>query len=217
MSEETKKAVEEEEVSTAGWDAITEAFEKVYPGQTDPKHFGSIVPWRLGGPNPIQGISVYETDEYYHFVTYGLSELYEKETDDPEWSGYGMEFTMKLKKSSVTPDEEDNELKCICNILSMVAKITFEKGELFLPNEYIYTRQTTGIDFHQTSKLTGFILVADTSVPPIDTPNGKVEFVEFVGCTDAELLKIYNKEITVEELYAKIGSDLTNYKRESLF
>lgn len=28
-----------------GWDAITEAFEKIYPGQKNPKHYGVIIPW----------------------------------------------------------------------------------------------------------------------------------------------------------------------------
>lgn len=206
-----------EEIHSFGWDAITKAFEKIYPQQTNPKHYGSLISWRLGGDNPFDGISIYETDEYYHFVTYGLSELYEKETDDPEWSGYGMEFTMKLKKSCVDPAEEEGELKCVCNNFSMIAKITFEHGELFRTNEYIYTGQTAGIDLHRSSALTGFILVADTSVLPIDTPNGRVEFVEFVGCTDAELRKLYDRELTVNELYGKLGSDITDYKRKSIF
>ena len=31
-------------------------------------------------------------------VTYGMSELYEKESENQEISGFGMEFTFKLKK-----------------------------------------------------------------------------------------------------------------------
>ncbi|CAH0435449.1 MULTISPECIES: suppressor of fused domain protein [Clostridium] len=50
------------------------------------------------GIRPLDGISIYDAGEYYHFVTYGLSELYEKECEDKEYSGYGFEFTLKLKK-----------------------------------------------------------------------------------------------------------------------
>ncbi|MEI0479199.1 suppressor of fused domain protein, partial [Brachyspira pulli] len=50
----------------------------------------------------------------------------------------------------------------------------------------------------------------------INTPNGKVIFVELLGATDAELNAIYDKKITVKELAQKIGTDITDYSRESL-
>lgn len=66
------------------------------------------------------------------------------------------------------------------------------------------------------SNITGFITIPDEELGSIDTPNGKVDFVEFIGVTNAELLAIQNKEITVKELYAKLGSDVTGYHRESV-
>lgn len=91
-------AKQEDNVITAGWDAITEEFERIYPGQTDPKHYGTLIKWRFGGNEPMDGISIYDGGDYWHFVGYGLSELYEKESPNPEISGYGMEYTFKLKK-----------------------------------------------------------------------------------------------------------------------
>ncbi|WP_173386349.1 suppressor of fused domain protein [Ruminococcus flavefaciens] len=208
--------VEIEKTDTKGWDAITAAFEKLYPDQKDPKHYGVLIPWELGGDDPLTGISIYETGEYYHFVTYGLSEIFEKETDDPEISGYGMEFTLKLRKAAIDPADEEGELRCICGIFQKIARITFEHGECFRANEYLYTGQTSGIDLHQKSALTGFIMITDTDAGSIDTPNGKVDFVEFIGCTDAELFALRNKELTVAELYGKLGSDVTDYTRSSV-
>lgn len=205
----------EEEVEALGWKAIEEAFQKVYPGQDNPMHFGTLVPWMFGGPDPLDGISVYDGGDYWHFVTFGLSELYEKESEDPAWSGYGMEFTMRLKKGCY--EDEKAEIDCIWGNLQKIAKITFNSGELFLPWEWLYTGQRDGIDARHASKLTGFITVPDTLVKPIETPFGKVEFVEFVGAADAELLKIQSKETNVRELFAKLGSDITDYKRESVF
>ncbi len=46
---------------------------------------------------------------------------------------------------------------------------------------------------------------------------GKVEFVEFVGATDAELVRIMDKKLNVKDFYEKLGSDITDYNRESLF
>lgn len=213
---EEREIQEEEEFNASGWDAIVAEFERVYPGQTNPKHYGTLISWRLGGPNPLDGTSIYDGGDYWHFVTFGLSELYEKESEDKEYSGYGMEFTFKLKKGCYDKENEEDEIRCICGNLDNIAKITFEKGELFLPNEYVYTGQTEGIDRYQKARLTGFITVSDPSVNTLDTPNGKVEFVEFIGVTDNELKAIIDKKIKVAELYEKLGSDVTDYGRDSV-
>lgn len=87
-----------EEIEAPGWNAIDKLCDKVYPNQKNPKHYGTMIKWIFGGNDPLDGISVYDGGDYWHFITYGLSELYEKESEDKEWSGYGMEFTLKLKK-----------------------------------------------------------------------------------------------------------------------
>lgn len=213
-SEKPHTKPQAEEVNTAGWNAITEACEKIYPTQKDPKHYGTLIKWQLGGNDPLDGISIYDGGDYWHFVTYGLSELYDKESEVKEISGYGMEFTLKLKKDDY--EEEEAEIKCICGILQSIARITFTKGEIFRAYEYLYTGQTQGIDTKMQSDITGFITIPDKELMSITTPNGKVDFVEFIGATDAELMALRNREITVRELYEKIGSDVTDYKRRSV-
>lgn len=207
-----KKSIDD--VKTIGWDAITKEAERIYPGQKNPKHYGAMIKWKFGGPDPLDGISIYDGGNCWHFVTYGLSELYEKETQSKEYSGFGMEFTFKLKKDNY--EDEESEIKCICGILQQIAKITFTSGEIFKPYEYLYTGQTEGIDSKQKSNITGFITIPDTNLKPIDTENGKVIFVEFVGATNNELLALKNKELSVEELYKKYQSDITDYNRKSV-
>ena len=209
-----KKEKQEEPVPAPGWDAITEACERAYPGQKDPKHYGTLVNWRFGGDQPLEGISVYDGGNCWHFVTYGLSELYEKESDIPEVSGYGMEFTFKLKKDRY--ENEENEIRCVCGILQSIARITFTQGELFNVYESLYTGQTEGIDFNQRSQLTGFITVPDERLGEIDTPNGRVRFVEFIGATDRELRAVRNGELRVRDLYERLGSDVTDHNRGSV-
>ncbi|MFR0767202.1 MAG: suppressor of fused domain protein [[Eubacterium] siraeum] len=207
-----KPDVAEQEIDSRGWDAITKAFEKLYPGQNNPLHYGTLIPWQLGGNDPLRGISVYDGGDYWHFVSYGLSDLYEKETNDPEWSGYGFEFTLKLKKAGLA--DENAEIKTICGIFQALARLTFQNGEIFQPNEYIYTGQTEGMDNRQQSKLTGFITALDEA-GEIVTPNGRVQFVKLIGATDAELKALCNKETTVPRIAEMIGSDLTDYTRVS--
>ena len=183
------------------------------PGRMIRSTSAHLIPWQLGGNDPLRGISVYDGEDYWHFVSYGLSELYEKESEDPEWSGYGFEFTLKLKKTGLA--DEDAEIKTVCGIFQALARLTFQNGEIFQPNEYIYTDQSTGMDNRQQSALTGFITALDEA-GEIMTPNGKVQFVKLIGATDAELKALYNKEITVKKIAEKIGSDLTDYTRASV-
>lgn len=202
-------------IKNDGWDAITNACEKIYPNQKDPKHYGTLISWQLGGNDPLKGISVYDAGDCWHFVTYGLSELFDKETDNKDISGYGMEFTFKLKKDNY--EDEEMEIRGICGILQSIARQTFTTGEIFNSYEYLYyTDYTEGIDRKKQSNITGFITIPDKEIESIMTPNGKVNFVEFIGVTDAELNAIMNKKITVRELYKKIGSDITNYNRSSV-
>lgn len=205
---------ENKETNFQGWDAITEECDRIYPNQKNPKHYGTLIKWQLGGNDPLDGISIYDGGNYWHFITYGLSEIYGKETNNKDISGYGMEFTFKLKKDKY--ENEENEIKCICNILQSIARITFTKGEIFKVYEYLCTGQTQGIDVRKQSNITGFITIPDTSFKSINTPNGKLDFVEFIGVTNDELLALKNKEIDVETLYSKIGSDITDYKRKSV-
>ncbi len=62
---------------TPGWDAIDAALQPIYGGR-EPYHVGTVIPFALGGPDPIHGISAYKNTEpahHLHFVTYGFSEL----------------------------------------------------------------------------------------------------------------------------------------------
>lgn len=205
----------EETVCAPGWDAITEAMTRLYPGQTEPVHYAPIVGYRLGGSDPLDGISIYDGGDFYHFVTYGFSELYEKESRNAEYSGYGFELTFKLRKSGIRKREK--EQKNICGILQTLARMSFGDGDVFLPGEYIYTGQQTGIDADGASPITGFLTTADDALGEIDTPNGKVLFVQLVGATDAELRALIDETETVEGLLDKLGSTVTDYSRASAY
>lgn len=203
----------EEQIEAPGWEAIEKEFMRVYPGQNKPKHYGTIIKWIVGGNDPLDGISVYDGGDFWHFVSFGLTEIYEKECENKDISGYGYELTFKLKKNQF--ENEEDEIRNICGILQMIARMTFTNGELFQPFEFLYTGQQEGFDAYKKSKLTGFITIKDPTVETIDTPNGRVEFLEIVGMTDAEL-KTLSDRASVEALYGKLNSDVTDYHRDSV-
>lgn len=198
---------------TSGWDAITQAMLGQYPNQTDPIHYAPVISYRLGGNDPLDGISIYDGGTFYHFVTYGFSELYEKESQHAAYSGLGFELTLKLRKDGIRKREKEH--KNICGILQTLARMSFEDGDIFAPEEYIYTGQTTGIDADGSSQITGFLTMQDP-IGTLDTPNGQVQLVQLVGATDAELRALVDGRATVADLLAKIPDGLTDYTRASL-
>ena len=107
-----------DDVEPIGWDAIDAALAPIY-GKREPKHYGTILSGMLGGDDPLQGISVYKNlspQPHYHFLTYGFSELYEKESDDPEFSGFGFELTFRLACDAVDDEPSPWPLNFLQNL-----------------------------------------------------------------------------------------------------
>ena len=199
--------------NSPSWDVITAELEKAYPQQKNPKYYGTLVKHTLGGSDPLDGISVYDAGDFWHFVGYGLSKLYCKESNKVTDGDYRIELTFKFKKTS-SYDEE--EMCAVCNNLQKIAKDIFSTGNLIFPNQYIYTKQTEGININRNSLLTGFLSASDDLLDTLDTPYGKLTFIALIGATDAELRAIYEKELTVLELLNKLDTQVTDYSRKSI-
>ena len=218
LTKESKKAEEPRAGTSQGWDAIVDHFKKIYPDQPNPKHYRPLIsPKFTSFENPLFGTDIYDGGDFWHFVTYGLSDVYDREEEKDEWSGFGLEMTLKLKKTSEMndPETEENELKNISGVLQDLGQYIFETNEVFLPNQYIYSQQTDGFDYEQKSKLTGFAIAMDEA-GTIETPNGKVEFLCIIGLTDKELRSIYEGTHKTEEILKLLGNDLTDFDRDDL-
>lgn len=211
MSEE-KYLNSPEEPCMDGWNAITAAFSALYPGQ-EPRHFAPELPYALGGDEPLDGVSAYDAGDCWHIVSYGLSELYAKESDDPENSGFGFELTMKLSKNGL--QDAEAELENCAALLQSLAQLCFEQEEVISPYEYIYTGQEQGVDTDSLSKICGFITLPDP-LGSLSTPNGRVDFVELVGVTNRELQPVLDGHWSVRDLADKLGSDRTDYSRKGI-
>ena len=74
--EEYRLRYSELDDAAPGWDAIDARIDEIY-GEQEPKHWGTIIKHMLGGPDPLDGISVYESNgggrRYLHFETYSYS------------------------------------------------------------------------------------------------------------------------------------------------
>ena len=202
------------ETNRYGMDAIEKEVERVYPNNSLYTNYVPMIGWDLGGPDPLDRVTIHDGGDYYKYVTYGLTELYDKESKDQTKSGFGMEFTFKLKKDAYK--DKEWELKNVVGVLQTLAKSTIVDGEIFKPYEYIYTGQSEVMDTEQKSNIVGFITVPDTELQSLETPYGRVDFLALIGITSEELQAIRNKELTVKELYEKLGTDVTSYTRTSV-
>lgn len=193
-----------------GWDAISKCFEAKYPNQKNPAHFGCYASFKPGEAGPLDGVNIYNGGEYFHFVTYGLSELYEKQNGNPDRSGYGFELTLKLKKEGL--ENPALEVRHMCSILQMMAGITVNNGHQFLPGQFLALGQQKGFDAAGKSGLMGFITKED-ELGTIGSPFGKVQLIQLVGVKADEMEKMKNRELTPAELGEQLKDGLTDYKR----
>ncbi|RMC11443.1 hypothetical protein DUI87_11562 [Hirundo rustica rustica] len=86
---------------------------RLYPDQPNPLQVTAILKYWLGGPDPLDYVSMYRNlgnpalnvPEHWHYVSFGLSDLYGDNrvheftgTDGP--SGFGFELTFRLKRET---------------------------------------------------------------------------------------------------------------------
>lgn len=173
------------EDDAVGWLSIDEKVNEIY-GQQEPQHFGTIIKYMLGGKDPLDGISVYESqnqEDHYHIVSYGLSELYyNEESAGKEFSKYGFEFTFRLKK------KEGDDFNWAMNLMQNLARYVFETGKWFEEFHFIPTNSPIRLDYD--TNLTAIAFVLDPELGKIQTPHGEVQFLQMVGITTEEYEKL---------------------------
>lgn len=197
-----------------GWDAIDAALAGIY-GDTEPSHYAPRAPMVLGGNDPLQGISAYRSafggHAHWHFVTYGYSDLYDKETDDPEFSGFGFEMTLRV----VDPEHVDSPPSWAVSVLQNLARYVFRTGKVFQPNHHLTLNGPIVLGRQTQLVAAGF--VPDPELRAMETPNGRVEFVQLVGLTGDEYDAI--RAWDAAKLFSLIGSKdpawLTDVARSS--
>jgi hypothetical protein len=172
-----------EETEAPGWLAIDAALNELYPG-VEPLHLGTIQRYVEGGPDPLDGISIYRVDEplpHWHFVTYGFSELYEKESPRPEISGFGFELTLRVKRGA----GETEPPPFAWNVLQNLARYVFESGPAF---GHGHIMELNGpIASRSDTRITAIGFAPDPDLPAIETPHGRMEFLQVLGMTDDEI------------------------------
>jgi hypothetical protein len=181
----TESSKQDDDPSTVGWDAITTALQRLYPGQ-EPKHWSTVVSYALGGRDPLDGISAYLHDDgcgagHWHYVTFGMSELYEKTSEDKDLSGWGFEFTFRLKRE----DTGEEPPLWPVSLMQNLARYVYESGNVFASGHYLPLNGPIALE--KVTSLHAAMFIEDPELRTIETPHGKLQFLLLVGATLDEL------------------------------
>ncbi|MEV9641470.1 suppressor of fused domain protein [Mammaliicoccus sciuri] len=203
-----------EEINATGWDAIEEAVTKLY-GEQEPKHYGTAISYMFGGQDPLDGLSAYKAETpslHWHIVTFGFSELYEKESENTECSGYGFELSFRVARSK---DEEEPPAWAL-NLLQNMGRYVFNSNNIFVAGDYLDANGP--ICLGADTQLTALAFIRDPELDTLHTPNGRVEFLQMVGITEDELeaMKIWNTRGLLEAGKAEIPGYITDLSRNSM-
>lgn len=204
--------MDDPEDEAPGWDAISSALGRIY-GDQEPLHVGTVLKYMVGGPDPLDGISIYRADEpkpHWHFVSYGLSELYVKESEDLEESGWGFEFTFRLARDVA----EDSPPSWVFSLLQNLARYVFNTGNVFGPGHKMNLNGPIALGSDTLIRAIAF--VNDRQLPPIDTPHGRLAFLQIVGLTldEHEAVSRWDAERFLDLLAKTSPLGLTDLSRE---
>jgi len=206
-----------ENEGTPGWDALNAALAALYPGQ-EPKHYGTALPYTLGGNDPLDGISVYWADAprpHWHYVTYGFSELYDKQSEDTAESGYGFELTFRL---AAAPGEGPDAAPPVwpMSLLQNLARYVFSSGNVFEAGHHLDANGPIALD--TDTVLRHLALVEDPQLAARETPNGRVRFLQVVGVSDDEMAAVrrWSTQGVLEALAPAMPLWITDIRRSSL-
>ncbi|GAA2429011.1 hypothetical protein GCM10010191_47800 [Actinomadura vinacea] len=200
-----------DESKAAGWEAIDRALEPVY-GDAEPHHWGTLLRWRLGGNDPLDGISAYPRTDHWHYVSYGMSELYEKDPgSDPEVSGWGFEFTFRLARSEDTPPIWP------ANLLQNLARYVYTSGNWFEAGHHMDVNGPIAAD-RDDSAIRAIMFAEDPELGTASTPHGRLQFLQIVGLApeEYEAARQWNTMSLLDVLAPRLPLYVTDIDRTSL-
>lgn len=195
--------VHEDEDAAPGWEAIEAAVARVVPEQ-EPLHWGTDT---LPGQDGIYGLSAYRVHDHWLLVTFGLTELFGKDSDDPQVSGWGFELTMRVPAMEAQPPTWSLRL------LEQLSRYVFSSGQPFDDGHRMDPRGP--ITGSADTRLTALAFATDPELGTIDTVHGSVQFLTVVGITADELarMKATSTAHVLAELAATSPLLITNADR----
>ncbi|XP_013359491.1 PREDICTED: suppressor of fused homolog isoform X1 [Chinchilla lanigera] len=176
-----------------GLHAIYGECRRLYPDQPNPLQVTAIVKYWLGGPDPLDYVSMYRNvgspsaniPEHWHYISFGLSDLYGDSrvheftgTDGP--SGFGFELTFRLKRET----GESAPPTWPAELMQGLARYVFQSENTFCSGDHVSWHSPLD---NSESRIQHMLLTEDPQLQPVQTPFGVVTFLQIVGVCTEEL------------------------------
>lgn len=214
----------------AGLESLYALCRKIYPEQVNPLQVTALLKYWLGGPDPLDYISMYANPgnpqqnipPHWHYISFGLSDLHGDarvhEVSGPNGlSGFGFELTFRLKRE---PDETGPPT-WPATLMQSLAKYVFQSGNTLCAGDHVSWH--CALD-NSESRIQHMLMTSDIQLKSTQTPFGTVDFIQIVGICPEELKAVQQwNGAGVLELLRKIPSSggswyITDMRRgESIF
>ncbi|WP_322971255.1 suppressor of fused domain protein [Faecalibacter sp. LW9] len=189
--EEYKKQYKQDQA--VGALAIEERLKLVY-GDLEPRFYSPQTMSFQGGEDPIDGVAVYDVNGYHHLISYGMSHLYYNEQAvGEEFSKWGFELTFRVKPFD---GDEGQDPFWVIQLMNNLARFVEETKVWF--NEYQFLPLGGPIRSDAETDIVGIAFVKDVDLDEMETPHGKVIFLQMVGLNVEQLKRLENNSTTEE-------------------
>lgn len=148
--------------------------------------------------SPLQGISAYPAADHWHYVTYGLSDIFGEPANGDAISGFGYELSMRVPRAAGQPAPD-----WPFRLLAKVADAA-RSGSDFASGDRL---QVGGpITGQPDCVMQAVAFATDPSLPTwIESPCGSFEVYQLVGVTPQELSEM--QATTTEAVIARLAAD----------
>jgi len=207
----TKPSEPAQVLGEVGRHHLNQALDRLYPTQRDFRFGLSAEPGE--DEAPLAEIVAYRASKpipHWHYVTYGLSELGAKSSNDPSLSGFGVEYTLRLVSDAEQPPVWP------MNLLRWIAKRVWQTRTPFDPSHSTNVPEKFLNDVSPGVEGLGFLKDADLGT--ISTPNGSLTFVNVIPLVHREhwLLGAWDFDKYVEAVRTQQGDLLWRVGRASV-
>lgn len=190
---------DDDELDAPGWNAIDSWVGQHFGGQT-PHQFTSLTAYELDSPCPLPAITAWATraPPGWFYVTYGLSELFDKSSDDAQLSGFGFELSLRLPLGPASDSDDPRPPSWPLRLLQalgrhvLTTRTGFDSGHAINLGASLVPADGDG---PRDCVLTGLICLPDPLLGKIETVNGSLLFLRLFGVTADELEIVEDLEL----------------------
>ena len=188
------------EDSAPGLDAIVAKEKEIY-GDQEPIHWATIVPYELGGEDPLWAVDCFTSnkqEDHFHYISLGFTNLwFDKSFSNDEINGFGFELTFRHLPVEGDPDKP----LWAANFIQNIAKYVFSTKNTF--DDFHYMSANGPIRANTETEITAMAFVTDEELGEIETPHGLIKFLQIFGLTTNEYNDIKGKKYTTQQLLDK--------------